>query len=150
MYAQLPVPNLQPSQYHLLQPCLFHQILSKSRIYTVTGFRTQSLNKPTAAIKYKAQTMLGVSASNRGSVMWALQKEQLSKWSLLCIRGQRRMGRMSGWCVVLVNPYVLYELGGGVVRRLILAAVSETVRNVFQFVIRHRSNKQMAAYSTSS
>lgn len=44
---------------------------------------------------------------------------------------------------------MLYKLGG-VVRRLILAAVSETVRNVFQFVIRHRSNKQMAVYSKSS
>lgn len=50
--------------------------------------------------------------------------------------------------MALVNPYVLYELGV-VVRRLLLAAVSETVRKAFQSVIRHRSNKQMAAYSKS-
>lgn len=97
--------------------------------------------------KTQVQTMLMISGSNRGSVVRLLQREQLTKRALLYISGHSEMTPEWGGCVARVNPYVLSNLRAA--RPFILAAVSETVRNVFQLVTRRISQKQMVAYSRS-
>lgn len=141
------MPILQPSQYHLLLPCLFLSNSFHRHIRTIYGHRRQRQNKHTGPVKQQVQTMLMISGSNRGSVMRVLQREKLTKRVLLYISGHSEMTPEWGGCVARVNPYVLSNLGAA--RPFVLAAVSETVRNVFQLVTRHISKKQMVAYSRS-